>query len=208
MQGFLTIPNTHTLQESLAELMNNDKTALSWSAGTVFPSTELLVGMPCFRTDQLKLYLLVSTGPATWQMILDLNRVIAYLDSPAFSGTPTAPTPDGADSTTKIATTAFVQGLIAAVNSTLAAKAPLASPALTGAPTAPTPTAGDNTTKIATTAFLQAALASYSLTTHNHSGTYALAAHTHPGTNGEGARTVSTAAPSGGVDGDVWYKTA
>jgi len=26
------------------------------------------------------------------------------------------------------------------------------------------------------------------------------------GTNGNGARTVDTAAPSGGADGDIWYK--
>ena len=26
------------------------------------------------------------------------------------------------------------------------------------------------------------------------------------GTNGNGARTVSTSAPSGGSDGDIWYK--
>lgn len=42
---------------------------------------------------------------------------------------------------------------IKALNTALAAKAPLVSPALSGAPTAPTPTATDNSIKIATTAF-------------------------------------------------------
>ena len=77
----------------------------------------------------------------------------AALASPAFTGTPTAPTVAGtADSTTKIATTAFIQAVAAL-------KANLDSPALTGTPTAPT-VAGtaDSTTKIATTAFVQACL--------------------------------------------------
>lgn len=71
------------------------------------------------------------------------------IDSPAFTGTPSAPTPTAADSTTKIATTAFVQG-------ELTGKAPLASPAFTGTPTAPTPSTVDNSTIVATTAHVQA----------------------------------------------------
>jgi len=74
----------------------------------------------------------------------------APLNSPAFTGAPTAPTPATADSSTSIATTAWGQA-------NLALKAPLASPALTGTPTAPTPTPGsDSSTKICTTAFAQA----------------------------------------------------
>lgn len=80
----------------------------------------------------------------------------APLASPTFTGTPAAPTPTAADNTTKIATTAYVQG-------ELTAKAPLASPTFTGTPTAPTPTAGDNTTTLATTAFVQSALLAASL---------------------------------------------
>ena len=37
---------------------------------------------------------------------------LAPLASPAFTGTPTAPTPTAGDSSTKVATTAFVQGRI------------------------------------------------------------------------------------------------
>ena len=46
---------------------------------------------------------------------------------------------------------------VAAVETALALKSPLASPALTGVPTAPTATAGTSTTQIATTAFVTAA---------------------------------------------------
>jgi hypothetical protein len=58
--------------------------------------------------------------------------------SPAFTGTPTAPTAAPGTSTTQIATTAFV----------------LTSPAFTGTPTAPTPANATFTTQIATTEFV------------------------------------------------------
>lgn len=73
----------------------------------------------------------------------------APLNSPALTGTPTAPTPAPDDNDTSLATTAFVQAAAAL-------KAPLASPAFTGNPTAPTPVPGDNDTSIATTAFVTA----------------------------------------------------
>ena len=62
--------------------------------------------------------------------------------SPAFTGTPTAPTATVATNSTQLATTAFVQ------NNKV-------SPAFSGTPTAPTATALTNTTQIATTAFVQ-----------------------------------------------------
>lgn len=107
---------------------------------------------------------------------------LAPLDSPAFTGVPTAPTAIPGTSTTQIATTAFVagetgdavDGPASATNNAIALfdgvsgklikdstvliseVALLASPAFTGNPTAPTATAGDNDTTIATTAFVQA----------------------------------------------------
>lgn len=86
----------------------------------------------------------------------------APLASPTFTGTPTLPTgtiastQTAGDSTTKIATTAFVT---AADN----LKANLASPALTGTPTAPTASSGTNTTQIATTAFVTTAVGAVSV---------------------------------------------
>jgi microcystin-dependent protein len=73
----------------------------------------------------------------------------APLASPAFTGTPTAPTPTKTDDSTKIATTEYVQDNIADY-------APLASPTFTGTPASTTPTTTDSTTKIATTAFTHA----------------------------------------------------
>jgi hypothetical protein len=88
--------------------------------------------------------------------------LLAPLASPTFTGTPSLPTgttgvtQTAGDSTTKLATTAFV-------TTEAALKANLASPTFTGTPTLPTgtiavtQTAGNNTTAIATTAFVTTA---------------------------------------------------
>lgn len=107
----------------------------------------------------------------------------APIDSPDFTGDPTAPTLSLTDNSNALATTAFVNAAIAAsgggggvagvsswngragaVTMTLldvtgVGGAPIASPGFTGSPTGPTPTAGDNSTKLATTAFVDAAIA-------------------------------------------------
>ena len=91
--------------------------------------------------------------------------------SPAFTGTPTAPTPSLSDNNTTIATTEYVKGqnYLTAVSTDLdsryytetetdqflALKAPLASPTFTGTPTAPTPSLSDNNTTIATTEYVK-----------------------------------------------------
>jgi hypothetical protein len=82
----------------------------------------------------------------------------ANIASPAFTGTPTAPTLASSDNSTKLATTAFVQTATTgiALQATVDAKANINSPTFTGTPTAPTPTLGDNSTKLATTAYVDA----------------------------------------------------
>lgn len=115
----------------------------------------------------------------------------ANLNSPALTGTPTAPTAAVGTNSTQIANTAFVQAVVAAlVNgapgaldqlselaaamgndpdfattmlNALALKAPLSSPTFTGDPKAPTPASTDNDTSIATTAFVRAAMALFGL---------------------------------------------
>lgn len=71
MQSYTEIPSSQSLQSSLALLLNNDKTALSCSSGSAFPTSNLQVGMLCLRTDQNKLYQLKDATP-TWVMIADL----------------------------------------------------------------------------------------------------------------------------------------
>jgi hypothetical protein len=105
----------------------------------------------------------------------------APIISPAFQGTPTAPTPLMSDYSDRIATTRFVGQQIDDVNnrlfhltnlvmqnideSALATKtwveqtfAPIADAVLTGQPSAPTAPLGNNSGRIATTAFVQQAV--------------------------------------------------
>lgn len=73
MQNMSTIADSTTLAASLAAILNNDKTALSCSSGTAFPTAELQVGMWCLRTDQAKLYMLKDATP-TWLLMFDLSK--------------------------------------------------------------------------------------------------------------------------------------
>jgi len=113
----------------------------------------------------------------------------APINSPTFTGTPSAPTPTAGDSSTHLATTSFVATSFAPKNSPtftgipiaptatfpnsstqLATTAfvsgnfaPLASPTFTGIPTAPTALSTDNSTQIATTAFVKNVISSSSI---------------------------------------------
>ena len=112
-----------------------------------------------------------STTPVTHSAGFTIQQVVtagflgsvALLASPAFTGTPTAPTASALTDDTQIATTAYADSAVAVEKSRAetaeALLAPLASPALTGSPTAPTQTTGDNSTKIATDAFVTTAVA-------------------------------------------------
>lgn len=98
----------------------------------------------------------------------------ATLASPAFTGSPLAPTAAPGTANTQIATTAFVSGALAGTVSsfnartgaitltagdiTAAGGAALASPVFTGVPSGPTAAPGTSTTQLATTAFVMAAV--------------------------------------------------
>lgn len=109
------------------------------------------------------------------------NLGAAPIASPAFTGTPTAPTPASNDSSTNLATTEFVQDLVAPL-------APINSPAFTGTPTAPTRNPGTNNTSLANTEFVNTAIQT-------------------AGKNSQGSKTLSNLAPSGiAPAGDIWYQ--
>lgn len=101
---------------------------------------------------------------------------MAALNSPVLTGNPLATTQSPGDSSTRIATTAFVNAAVAAATSgvisvnaktgvvvlgvaDIAGAAPLSSPNLTGIPLAVTASAGTNSTQIATTAYADTAVA-------------------------------------------------
>lgn len=89
-----------------------------------------------------------SVAGKTGEVELDIVDVTgaAPLASPAFTGSPTAPTRAGSDDSTHLATTEWVRDR-------------LVDTPLTGNPTAPTPATADNDTSIATTAYVKAQFA-------------------------------------------------
>jgi hypothetical protein len=129
----------------------------------------------------------VNSGAPTCSTITSayVDASIAPMASPSLTGTPTAPTPATSDSSTKIATTQWVNaqgygtgsgnvtgpgsstsGDIATFSGTngktiqdsgtaVSGLAPLTSPMFSGTPTAPTANAGDNSGKLATTAYVK-----------------------------------------------------
>ena len=92
----------------------------------------------------------------------------------------------------------------------------------TGVVTAPTQPASDNSTKIATTAYVDREVGTLGTMSTQDSDAVNITGGTiggstktgksnsvtmsEMGTNAVGKKTVSGASPSGGVDGDVWYK--
>ena len=133
--------------------------------------------------------------------------------SPAFTGIPTAPTANAGTNTTQIATTAFVYGItgtIAAQNANAVAItggtiSGLSSPldvasGGTGGNTAAAARSGIGAVSTSLTITAGAGLTGGGDLTNNR--TLAIASNS----NGYGNRTVSTAAPTGGSDGDIWYQ--
>ena len=152
MTGHLSLPTSPAADQAVRKdyVDSADGTLAGSLAGKVNKGGDTMTG-----------HLSLPTGPVAANAVRKdyVDAAITAIDltpyapkaNPIFTGDPRAPTPAAADNDTSIATTAFVQG-------ELAAKAPLASPTFTGDPKAPTPTAGDNDTSIATTAFVKNAV--------------------------------------------------
>jgi trimeric autotransporter adhesin len=144
----ITIPDAfknYTVQNATANIVQ-----IKTSVGTAFDCPPLSHSyINCNDSD-------VVVGRSITNGANTITSNAAPFNSPAFTGTPTAPTAAQGTNTTQLATTAFVNAEITADTANLA---PLASPAFTGVPTAPTATPGTNTTQLATTAFVTAAAA-------------------------------------------------
>ena len=95
-----------------------------------------------------------------------------------------------------------------AIETAVATKADLASPTFTGTPAATTAASSTNTTQIATTAFVQAAITANVQTAGDGIDITSGVISIDSTSNGYGVRTVSTSDPSGGSDGDIWYKVS
>lgn len=152
---------------------------------TVLVSTDVNVTATIDNTKTYALIDLTNVSADNLKTAVERSGALdtyAPLASPALTGTPTAPTAEQGDSSTTLATTAFVNAAIlrligaapgaldtleelanalgddpnfaTTMTNLIAEKAPLNSPALTGTPMAPTPESGDSSTTIATTAFV------------------------------------------------------
>ena len=93
------------------------KTSTEWTSYSVIP----LKGEMCLEADTLKCkigdgvnaYSALSYATVTPSDLTELIKAYAPLVSPAFTGTPTAPTAEAGTDTTQVATTAFVKTAVA-----------------------------------------------------------------------------------------------
>ena len=70
-QSFPVITATTKLQDSLQPILDRDISARSNNSGTAFPTTDLDVGMLCYRTDLGALYVLKQVTPTvTWEPLV------------------------------------------------------------------------------------------------------------------------------------------
>lgn len=138
-----------------------------------------------------------------------------YVKATNFATKDTLPTGDS----NKIVKGTEIDNEFNAIAGAISSKADLASPAFTGTPTAPTATSTANNTQVATTAFVKTAVteatASLGTLSTQNANAVAITGGTIAGTtingnvvgsNSVGARTVSTSAPTGGSNGDIWYQ--
>jgi len=68
-QTYPDIPSTKAVRDSRQDILDRDEAVRSAFSGTTFPSTNLVVGMFCFRTDLGQIYELTATSPVTWTRI-------------------------------------------------------------------------------------------------------------------------------------------
>lgn len=68
-QTYPDIPSTKAVRDSRQDILDRDEAIRSAFSGTTFPSTNLVVGMFCFRTDLGQTYQLTATSPVTWTRI-------------------------------------------------------------------------------------------------------------------------------------------
>lgn len=78
-QSFETIDADDLIVNSRELILNRDAAAASCFSGSGFPSSNLLLGQLCYRTDLLKLYQLTAVSPSpVWTLIYDLSSGFMY----------------------------------------------------------------------------------------------------------------------------------
>lgn len=182
MQNYTEIPDTQTLEASRALLLNNTKSVMSCHSGISFPTLDLQIGMYCMRTDQSKLYQLTSTGPSVWKLIFDLALTATnqeYVDAQVGTKQNTL---TGAGTTVTTANLTASRALVSNSSGKIAVSAA---------------TLTELSYLSGVTSAVQAQI----------NGKLALAAQAADSLLwAGGSKTISTAPPSGGADGDIWFE--
>jgi len=68
-QSYPDVAATDLVSGSRSKLLDRDNALRSNFAGTTFPTTNLLEGQGCYRTDLKKLYVLEQASPAIWREV-------------------------------------------------------------------------------------------------------------------------------------------
>lgn len=73
MQAYSVLNTTDYVKDSRQAINDNFATVISDFSGTVFPTSDLIAGMKCNRTDQKKVYFL-RQDLVTWTLLFDYNN--------------------------------------------------------------------------------------------------------------------------------------
>jgi len=65
-QQWPSIDPPDIIRDSRQDIVDRDETLKSQFEGPSFPVTNLIIGMPCYRSDLLQEFYLESTGPSVW----------------------------------------------------------------------------------------------------------------------------------------------
>lgn len=98
MQELRRIKEDETLANSLEPMNRNWESVQSQHSGVTFPQVDIVVGQPCFREDELALYVCANAEDRLWikvadltltyvnkeyvdDMMIDINRILNLIDS-------------------------------------------------------------------------------------------------------------------------------
>jgi len=76
MQQYTDILGTDLVKDSRVKINNNIKTVGSSFSGAAFPTSDLLVGMVCYRTDRKELYMYApfnGSDANPWKLVFKFN---------------------------------------------------------------------------------------------------------------------------------------
>lgn len=96
MQEYNELVTTDACNTYLEKADKNIQSVASTFSGTAFPTTKLIVGMQCMRTDDSNnIYKLTSTSPVTWELVPSKS----YVDNAVTTGVKSVTNFKGATST-------------------------------------------------------------------------------------------------------------